>query len=90
MRQPNSAAVWPVGHWRTIRSIGTTSAAAWAGRAWAHNAATFRKPPDHHVQEAADDEAEEKANPLEKPRREHGVIVQGHGLEAARMPEPDM
>jgi hypothetical protein len=39
-------------------------------------AATDGKPPDDHVEKAADDEAEEEAGCLEKHGRQHGVSVQ--------------
>ena len=41
-----------------------------------YKAATGGKPPDHHVEKAADDEAEEEAGSLEEQGRQHGVSVQ--------------
>jgi hypothetical protein len=43
-------------------------------------AATGGKPPDDHVEKAADDEAEEEAGSLEEQGRQHGVSVQERRL----------
>jgi hypothetical protein len=52
-------------------------------------AATGGKPPDDHIEEAADDEAEEEAGSLEERGRQHGVSVQERFLSMTRIPEPD-
>ncbi len=54
-----------------------------------YKAATGGKPPDHYVEKAADDEAEEEAGSLEEQGRQHGVSVQELFLSKTRMPEPD-
>jgi hypothetical protein len=50
-------------------------------------ATTGGKPPDHHVEKAADDEAEKEAGSLEEQGRQHGVSVQELFLSKTRMPE---
>jgi hypothetical protein len=54
-----------------------------------YKAATGGKPPDHHVEKAADDEAEKEAGSLEEQGRQHGVSVQECFLSKTGIPEPD-